>query len=71
MPKIAYVCEECWNGASEASCWEDRHELRVMPDCCWLCQCCWDANRPMSEEEDALLPQWSALPVPPEYVSAV
>jgi hypothetical protein len=67
MPKIAYVCEPCWENASDSACYADRHEVRVLPTGEWICNDCYDHGdwgRPMT---DAFLPSWSDLPAPPEY----
>jgi hypothetical protein len=68
MPKIAYVCENCWENNSEASCHEDRKELRVCPDGQWMCDSCYEYD-PDHESDENRTP-WHELPAPPEYKPA-
>ena len=58
---IMYVCDECAIEYPENCGHHDRHDLRVMPDGSWLCDGCFDDARTADQE-------WSALPLPPEYV---
>lgn len=67
MPKIAYVCQRCWDEATEQSCWEDRDKLRVLPTGEQICHECYDAGDWDKPVTDGFLPMWSDLPLPPEY----
>lgn len=68
MPKIAYVCEPCWQDASDCSCYGDRSEVRVLSDGLQLCEACYeDGNYLNHDSDDESRPKWSELPMPPVY----
>lgn len=74
MP-IMYVCEPCQENAPECCGYNDRKDIRVMPDGTWVCEFCFQENasdfdvRPLSEDGD--MPIFSDFENPPEYKPAV
>ncbi len=66
MPKIAYVCEPCWENCSEASCHERRDDIRVTPSGVWMCDCCYENDPDQDPDKEPAI--WADLPLPPKYV---
>lgn len=68
MPTMMYVCDSCFENASEACGHVDRDNLRVLPDGDWACEVCFYDMSPSDmgyDSDDGVKPAWRDLPLPP------
>jgi hypothetical protein len=67
MPKILYVCENCYDNNPEGCGYTDSSELRLMPDGRQICCHCFDDEPPVYPagvdlEQDPEPIRWPDLP---------
>lgn len=67
MSRILYVCSFCADNNPEMCGHYDRTDLAVMPDGRWLCESCFDEERPAPNDDEECAPSFVEMPRPPEY----